>query len=85
MFSELTDEGQYYIQSTPAIDSQFSEIEFISNLSVLTQFEAEIITLIFYYGYKVSEIAKSRNVSRQAINQAKKRAIKKLKERQYKL
>lgn len=85
LFSELTDEGQYYIQSTPAIDSQFSEIEFISNLSVLTQFEAEIITLIFYYGYKVSEIAKSRNVSRQAINQAKKRAIKKLKERQYKL
>ncbi len=85
LFSDLTDEGQYYIDSIPTIDAQFSDVEFASDLSALTQSEAEVITLIFNYGYKASEIAKSRNVSRQTINQTQNRAIKKLKEKQYEL
>lgn len=44
----------------------------------LKETEYLVIYLYYYYGFSVQEIAKIKNVSRQAINQTKKKALKKL-------
>ncbi|WP_133016976.1 sigma factor-like helix-turn-helix DNA-binding protein [Clostridium cuniculi] len=56
-----------------------SNIEILDSIRILTIYEKEIIRLIFFDGYKVSDIAKKTGKSRQAINQVKNRALKKLK------
>ena len=60
---------------SPQIDDTFHEL--IPN-KALSQWENQVVMLVFQYGYKVSEIAQITGKSRQAVNQAKKRALKKL-------
>lgn len=47
--------------------------------SFLTDYQRVVLWGIFYYGYSASEIASRTKTSRQAVNQAKKRALEKLK------
>lgn len=56
-----------------------SNIEILDSIRILTTYEREIIKLIFFNGYKASDIAQKTGKSRQAINQVKNRALKKLK------
>ncbi|MBC5630511.1 sigma-70 family RNA polymerase sigma factor [Clostridium sp. NSJ-6] len=56
-----------------------SDIEFLDLISVLNESEKNILKLFFIENFSISEISKLMNVSRQAINQNKNRAIKKLK------
>jgi RNA polymerase sigma factor (sigma-70 family) len=49
-------------------------------LNELKYKEREIIKLIYIYGYSAKEIAEFKHISRQAINQTKKRALNKIKE-----
>ena len=54
-----------------ATDSLFESI-------ILNETERNIIKLVFIYGYSAAEIAKKTSVTRQSVNQMKKRALKKL-------
>lgn len=49
-------------------------------LAQLTPREYETIVLLFYYGYSTKEIAAKRHVSRQAVNQRKLQALRKLRQ-----
>ena len=60
---------------SPQINDVFRELIPSGSLS---QWENQVIMLIYQYRYKVSEIAQITGKSRQAVNQAKKRALKKL-------
>lgn len=55
------------------------DIEFLDLISILNESEKHILNLFFVENFSISEISKLMNVSRQAINQNKNRAIKKLK------
>lgn len=46
--------------------------------SVLSEMEFKIVALIFLYGYSSAEIARTKNITRQAVNQIKHRALKKI-------
>lgn len=62
-------------------DSLFSgEEDFVKAipLGVLNEREMDIISMIYLYGYTAAEIARTKNITRQAVNQIKLRALKKL-------
>lgn len=46
--------------------------------NVLNKKELDIITMIYLYGYSAAEIARAKKITRQAVNQIKMRALKKL-------
>ena len=76
--SALSTEQEYYVESKL---SKEDKINFFMELSMeekLTPNEYRIIYLVFVEGYSVAEIARSMNRTRQAINQLKKRALKKI-------
>lgn len=60
-------------------DTIESNIEVLDGIRSLNTYEKDIIKLIVFNGYKISEIAQNTGKSRQAINQVKNRALKKLK------
>lgn len=51
------------------------DIELEMLITHLNKRQQDIIKLIFFYGYSVEEIAKILNISRQAVNQCKNRAL----------
>lgn len=57
-----------------------SEEEFVHTLpkDLLAENEYTILTMIYLYGYTAAEIARKNNITRQAVNQVKWRALKKL-------
>lgn len=55
-----------------------SDMEVLDGIKVLNNYERYIIKMVVFNGYKVSEIANNTGKSRQAINQVKNRALKKL-------
>lgn len=57
-----------------------SEIELLDLFKILTEREAYIIKLIYIYYLSVNEIADFMKISRQAVNQAKNRALRKIKD-----
>lgn len=58
-----------------------AEEDFIKAIppGVLNEKEMDIITMIYLYGYSAAEVARERNITRQAVNQIKLRALKRLK------
>ena len=58
-----------------------AEEDFIKAIppGVLNEKEMDIITMIYLYGYTAAEVARERNITRQAVNQIKLRALKRLK------
>jgi len=79
LYSELSDEELYNIESKTAINDSYSDDDISYIKAVLTNPETQIILYIYFKQYTVAEIAKLYGVSRQAINQTKTRALKKLK------
>lgn len=78
LFSEMSDEQLAVVSgllSTTDKHEVFNLIEYQYNLS---KSEFEVIVKIYYYGYKVSDISREKNISRQAVNQVKIRALAKL-------
>lgn len=57
-----------------------NEIILLDIFEKLTSKEEYIMKLIYIYGFSVSELAKSMKITRQAVNQCKKRALKKIEE-----
>lgn len=49
-------------------------------LTVLSPYEFRILALIYYQGYSITEIATALHITRQAVNQVKVRALRKLRE-----
>lgn len=62
-----------------AYDGFENEFELLDMFKILSEKEAYIIKLIYIYYLSVSEVAEYMKISRQAVNQAKNRAIKKIK------
>lgn len=62
-----------------AYEEEESEFEFLDTFKLLTPKEAYIMKLIYVYCLSISEISQYMNISRQAVNQAKNRALRKMK------
>lgn len=78
LHSDLSESELYYLESaTSHIDNYFNLDEQCFD-HLLTKPESLIIKMIYCNGFSVSEIATSCGISRQAVNQTKKRALKKL-------
>lgn len=56
-----------------------SEFEMLDTFKVLSEKEAYVMKLIYVYYLSVSEVSDYMKISRQAVNQAKNRALKKIK------
>ncbi len=78
-FSNLSEEQLYAIECSTAICDSFSDLFFIMLKDILSENEHNIIKLVYQYGYTSAEIAKKDNISRQAVNQIKIKAINKIK------
>lgn len=78
-FSDLSDSQLYYAETTSSTSDTYFELEFTGVDHVLTELELSVIKMIFLLGYTVSETAYIYGISRQAVNQTKNRALKKLK------
>lgn len=72
------EKGLDYNLETECFDF-FYEIELINLLEVLTEKEAYIIKLIYIDLFSVKEVSDYMKISRQAVNQTKNKALKKLK------
>lgn len=57
-----------------------TEFEILDMFKILTKKEAYIMKLLYVYYLSVSEVADYMKISRQAVNQSKNRALKKMKE-----
>lgn len=77
--SQLSTEQMHYLESLLSSSEQTNENIFGILENCLTKNELRIIILIYYYGYSSAEIARSKKITRQAVNQLKKRALKKIK------
>lgn len=78
--SSLTDEQVSALETrmTAPEDHSLGFALLVSDSS-LTDYQRIVLWGIFYYGYSVSEVASRTKTSRQAVNQAKNRALKGLK------
>lgn len=77
-YSELSDSEVYYLDLLTSIKDEYFKYDFPVDSKILSEAEMQVIKMIYYSGYTVSEIAFICGVSRQAVNQMKKRAFKKL-------
>ena len=78
--SALEDEQAVVLEaSMRAPENGSLEFALLVSGSFLTDYQRTVLWGIFYYGYSVSEIARKTKTSRQAVNQAKKRALERLK------
>ncbi|NLH02307.1 MAG: sigma-70 family RNA polymerase sigma factor [Clostridiales bacterium] len=78
-FSELSDSELYYADVLSSAYDEYFKQELPDIHIVLTAAELSVIKMIYYFGYTATEIASTNGTSRQAVNQMKKRALKKLK------
>ena len=78
LFSEMSEEQFAVVSVLYSTTDDHDAYKFIEYQKYLTQQEFEVILMIYYYGYEVSEISKLKHVSRQAVNQVKVRALSKL-------
>lgn len=76
--SDLSDEQIVYIEKAMSVENATSLTEYFSNS--LSEKEQLIIYMIFENGYSCSKAAEILGITRQAVNQAKIRAIAKIKE-----
>ncbi|MDR1001861.1 MAG: sigma-70 family RNA polymerase sigma factor [Oscillospiraceae bacterium] len=63
-----------------AVSNEYSDFEFFLLISNLTEFQQEILKMIYFYGYSVKQISEIKHISRQCVNQAKNRALDKLRQ-----
>lgn len=77
LYSDLNENELYYVESISSTNDVYNyELSFIQK--ILTKQELAVISMIYFTGYTVTEIANFYGTSRQAVNQMKNRALKKL-------
>lgn len=79
-FSDLSDEQMVFIDKSFSYTTPDSISDYFPISKKLTELEAYVITMFYTYEFPISTIAKYSGKSRQAVNQAKLRALKKIKE-----
>lgn len=77
-YSALSDIEFYHIEAASATADPYFELEMTGIDQVLTKLELSIIKMSYMRGYTVTETANIYGISRQAVNQTKKRALQKL-------
>ena len=77
-YSALSDSELYRVEAASAAADSYFELEMTGIDQVLTKLELSIIKMIYLRGYTVTETANIYGISRQAVNQTKKRALQKL-------
>lgn len=77
--SDFEDDELYYLEATTAVSDTYFAYEFPNIERVLTKQEASMIRMIYIMGYSACETAHRLGISRQAVNQMKNRALRKLK------
>ena len=78
--SALSTEQEYYVEKKLSKEDKINLFIELNMEEKLTPNEYRIIYLVFIEGYSAAEIARSMNRTRQAVNQLKKRALKKIKD-----
>ncbi len=78
-YSSLSDSELYYTEALLSTYNTYSRLELIDIDHVLTESELSIIKMIYFLEYSASETACIYGITRQAVNQTKKRALQKLK------
>lgn len=79
-YEEVTEEQAYYVQASCAREDTASLFLEFNTGNLLNQREQRVIHQIFVEGYTTAEIARLSHKSRQAVNQLKHRALKKLRD-----
>jgi len=79
LYSDLSDCELYYVNTACATTDIYFEHELTALCNILTKSELQIINMLYLLGYTVRETAFSLGITRQAVNQMKKRGLKKLK------
>lgn len=74
----LINEIELNLELEIACEDGCLEFELLDLFKLLTQKEAYIMKLIYVYSLSVSEVSQYMNISRQAVNQTKNRALKKI-------
>jgi RNA polymerase sigma factor (sigma-70 family) len=77
-FCELSDGEIRIIDMLSSLNDDYKVIENIDIRKSLSRSEYIVIHMFYYSGYSVAEIARHKKVSRQAVNQTKNNALKKL-------
>jgi RNA polymerase sigma factor (sigma-70 family) len=77
-YSDLNDNELYCIEAASAVSDTYFKYELPGVDQVLTKSESSIIKMIYLSGYTIKETACIFGITRQAVNQMKKRALKKL-------
>ncbi|MCB8818091.1 RNA polymerase sigma factor [Desulfosporosinus shakirovi] len=77
-YSALSDSELYYVEAALATSDPYFKVELTGIESVLTESELSIVKMIYLLGYTVTETTFIYRISRQAVNQTKKRALKRL-------
>jgi len=75
----ILNESELNLDIEIVYDGFESEFELLDIFKILSEKEAYIMKLLYVYCLSVSEISAFMNISRQAVNQAKNRALKKIK------
>ncbi|AGL03314.1 RNA polymerase sigma factor [Desulfoscipio gibsoniae] len=78
-YSALSDSELYYAEAASATTDPYLKLELTGIDHVLTESELFIVKMIYLLGYTVTETAGIYRISRQAVNQTKRRALQKLK------
>lgn len=79
IMSELTEEQQYYIEVKMARTDEINILDEYGLEYLLTDAERKLIYQIYVEGHSVAELARYQNRTRQAVNQQRSRAIRKIK------
>lgn len=78
LFSDISEEQMFFIEQLAASDDNDDISAFFPTNSKLSEREQTILRLFFVDDYSIEEIAQQLGVSRQAVNQAKNRALGKI-------
>jgi RNA polymerase sigma factor (sigma-70 family) len=78
LYSDLNDSELYYVESISSTNDVYQDYGLSFIQKILTKQELAVINMIYFSGYTVMEIANFYGTSRQAVNQMKNRALKKM-------
>lgn len=78
LFSEMSEEQQHFLDTKLTYCREDDIEQYCPKDKPLTEWEYEVLNLIYNQGASVASIAKAKNKSRQSVNQAKLRALQKL-------
>lgn len=79
-FSDMSEEQMVYVEQIAATDDRVDISSYFPSGNKLSEREKLILQQFFVDDYSIEEIAQRLNISRQAVNQAKKRALNKIRE-----